>query len=264
MSADIRSVTHRQLHQQVAERVRLDILEGRLKPGEWLRQERLAQELGVSHMPVREALKQLANEGLVEHVPYRGVRVVQFSPGDVEDLYSCRAFVESMAAAHAARAISAEELAELDSLHRRMRSIVGSQGIGDYRELNRRFHAIIYAASRRSYLLRTLAQLWAAFPTMLWSNFAATAGGSPPQREVADTAEHEAIIAALRSRDPEAAGLAMARHIEAAGRELLAALREKGEQRAVGAEDPGTAMDRPRPGRGRRLRGKGSPTREGV
>ena len=65
--------SHRQLRHWVADRLRSDILEGRLKPGEWLRQERLAQEHGVSQMPVREALKQLAAEGLVEHVPYRGV-----------------------------------------------------------------------------------------------------------------------------------------------------------------------------------------------
>lgn len=71
--------TPRQLRSFVAEQLRAAILEGRYKPGEWLRQERLAQELNVSQMPVREALKELAAEGLVEHVPYRGARVVAFS-----------------------------------------------------------------------------------------------------------------------------------------------------------------------------------------
>ena len=97
---------HKQLPQWVAERIRGEILDGRLKPGEWLRQERLAQEHGVSQMPVREALKRLASEGLVEHVPYRGVRVVEFSVADIEDLYACRAFIEGMAARFAARTIS--------------------------------------------------------------------------------------------------------------------------------------------------------------
>src|SRR5271157_4632195 len=111
--------SHRQLQQWVAERLRAGILTGRLRPGEWLRQERLAQEYGVSQMPVREALKRLAAEGLVEHVPYRGVRVVEFSPEDVEDLYVCRAFIESMAARFAAESITDEEVEKLAELQRR-------------------------------------------------------------------------------------------------------------------------------------------------
>ncbi|HAE59780.1 MAG TPA: GntR family transcriptional regulator, partial [Anaerolineae bacterium] len=89
---------HRQLRNVVADRLRSAILEGFYKPGEWLRQEKLAQELGVSQMPVREALKELATEGLIEHVPYRGVRVIAFSPDDVGDLYAHRAFLEGRAA----------------------------------------------------------------------------------------------------------------------------------------------------------------------
>ena len=85
--------SHKQLRSRVADRLRGEILQGQLKPGEWLRQERLAFEQGVSQTPVREALRQLAAEGLVEHVPYRGIRVVEFSVEDVEDLYACRALI---------------------------------------------------------------------------------------------------------------------------------------------------------------------------
>lgn len=218
---------HKQLLHLVADRLRADILDGRIRPGEWLRQERLAQLHGVSQMPVREALKLLASEGLVEHVPYRGVRVVEFSPEDVEDLYRCRAFIEAMAAQHAAVSITAAELGQLEALHRRMSELAGPATIGEYRELNRRFHQLIFAASRRSYLVRNLAQLWAAFPTMLWSNFAQTASWTPPERVDPDTEEHGAIVAALRAGDGDAAAAAMRRHIETAGRELLAALRRQ-------------------------------------
>lgn len=225
MTASAPLSAHKQLPQRVAERLRTAILEGQLRPGEWLRQERIASQLGVSQMPVREALKQLAAEGLVEHVPYRGVRVVQFSPLDVEDLYACRAFIEGMAARYAATSITAEELQRLEELHARMSALVEADTVAEYRELNRRFHEIIYAASRRSYLVRTLAQLWSAFPTMLWSNFAATASASPPGRVAPDTEEHARIITALRAGDGEAAERAMRHHIEEAGRQLLAALR---------------------------------------
>ena len=102
--------SHKQLRNIVAEQMRAAILNGHYKPGEWLRQERLAQDLGVSQMPVREALKELAAEGLIEHVPYRGARVVVFSIDDILDLYSHRAFLESRAAFIAAEIITPNEL----------------------------------------------------------------------------------------------------------------------------------------------------------
>jgi DNA-binding GntR family transcriptional regulator len=218
---------HKQLPQWVADQLRSEILEGRLKPGEWLRQERLAQEHGVSQMPVREALKQLASEGLVEHVPYRGARVVQFSADDIEDLYACRAFLEGMAARFAAQNITADELAELAALVPRMAACETPRDLTEYRELNRRFHAAIFAASRRSYLVRTLAQLWAAFPTMLWSNVPRVATDSVPGREEPDVAEHSAIVVALAAHDPEAAERAVREHIRLAGEALQSAMREQ-------------------------------------
>jgi DNA-binding GntR family transcriptional regulator len=225
VAAGSRANAHRQLPHRVAEGLRHDILEGRLKPGEWLRQERLAQEHGVSQMPVREALRLLAAEGLVEHVPYRGARVVQFTAEDVEDLYECRAFIEGLAARSAAAHISDVQLAELERVHARMARLVGPEELAEYRELNRRFHELIVTASRRSYLVRTLAQLWAAFPTMLWSNFAQTVRTTPPGRDESDTEEHAAIVEALRSRDGAAAEQAMRRHIGQSAGYLLAALR---------------------------------------
>jgi ABC-type antimicrobial peptide transport system permease subunit len=91
-------LSHKQLRSHVADRLRAAILDGELKPGDLLRQERLAQEIGVSQMPVREALKELAAEGLVEHVPYRGARVVKFSAEDIADIYAHPAFLEGRSA----------------------------------------------------------------------------------------------------------------------------------------------------------------------
>jgi DNA-binding GntR family transcriptional regulator len=217
--------SHRQLHHWVADRLRSDILEGRLRPGEWLRQERLAQAYSVSQMPVREALKQLAAEGLVEHVPYRGVQVVEFAAEDVEDLYACRAFIEGMAARSAAQNVTDEELSDLAGLHEQMVRCRTPEDLAQYRELNRRFHALIFSASRRSYIVRTLAQLWSAFPTMLWSNIPRIAVASVPGRDEPDAAEHEEIVAALAARDAERAERAVRRHIESAGEMLVAGMR---------------------------------------
>jgi DNA-binding GntR family transcriptional regulator len=227
MPRDRSVLIHKQLPHQVAERLRADILEGRLHPGEWLRQERLAQELGVSQMPVREALKQLAAEGLVEHVPYRGARVVQFSHEDVEDLYECRAFIEGTAAHHAATRITEQQLLELASLRDAMAACQTPVDLAEYRELNRRFHEIIFTASQRSFLVRTLAQLWSAFPTMLWSNIPRVAVTSVPERDEPDVAEHAEIVAALVARDPERAERAVRAHIRAAGESLCRAMEEQ-------------------------------------
>lgn len=220
-------ITHRQLRIQVAERLRSAILDGELRPGEWLRQERLAQEYGVSQMPVREALKELAAEGLVQHVPYRGVRVVEFSAADIADLYAHRAFLESMAARAAAERVTPEEIAELKRLRNQMAAHMAPEDLHEYRQINRRFHEIVFAASRRTYLVRTLAQMWAAMPTMLLANFAPTATQPLPARDAGDLQEHDAIIFALEQRDPDAAERAVRHHIESAGAQLVARLREQ-------------------------------------
>ena len=219
--------THRQLRSVVAERMRTAILEGVYKPGEWLRQERLAQELGVSQMPVREALKELATEGLIEHVPYRGARVIAFSVDDILDLYHHRAFLEGRAAAAAAENITPEELEELKTLRDRMEENNAPGAVSKYRELNRRFHQLIFTSSRREYLIRTLSQMWEAFPTMLIANFAATAAQPLPERDNPDTAEHRAIVAALETRNAPAAEQAMKNHILTTGNQLVTFLKSQ-------------------------------------
>ena len=205
----------------MADRMRTAILEGYYKPGEWMRQERIAQELGVSHMPVREALTELASEGLIEHVPYRGARVVNISASDVEDIYALRAFLESRAAGFAAGQITPEELTDLKQLHAEIEEHSAPEHLAKYRELNRRFHELIYTVSRRNYLIRTLKLLWAAFPTMLMGNYPRTASQPLIGRDSVDSLEHAKIIHALERGDADAAQKAMKDHIESVMHELM-------------------------------------------
>jgi DNA-binding GntR family transcriptional regulator len=218
------TVRPRQLHRIVTERLRQAILNGDFAPGEWLRQKRLADELGVSQMPVREALRELAADGLVEHIPYRGVRVIAFSAQDVADLYAHRSFLEGRAARVAAGKITAAELEELRDLQAQMEASMAPVNLAEYRRLNRRFHTAIYTASRRSYLARTLYQLWSAFPMMLLGSFAETVEQALPRRDRCDVEEHRALIAALERGDGEAAECAIRQHIDAACREFVSAL----------------------------------------
>ncbi|MCB0102038.1 MAG: GntR family transcriptional regulator [Anaerolineales bacterium] len=219
--------SHRQLRKLVADQLRAAILDGRFRPGEWMRQERLAQELKVSQMPVREALKELAAEGLIEHVPYRGARVVKYSIDDVQDLYEHRAFLEGRAAGIAAALMSKETLDELRGIQNEIDQHNAPEQVGVYRELNRQFHSLIYTASQRQYLIHTLTQMWAVFPTMLISNFPGTATMPLPHRDQTDSQEHVAILAALEERNPQAANEAMQRHILLTGSQLISFIRSQ-------------------------------------
>jgi len=215
--------SHRQLRKLVAEQLRTAILEGRFKPGEWLRQEKLAQELNVSQMPVREALKELAAEGLIEHVPYRGARVVEFAPEDVLDLYEHRAFLEGRGAEFAAEKITGDELKELKEMADLMAALPPEK-ISEYRKTNRAFHAMIFNASGHGYLIRTLTQMWESFPTMLIGNFPFSAQNPLPERDLQDQQEHLAILAALEARNGGQARKAMQAHILSAATHLIQSL----------------------------------------
>ncbi len=220
----IEQATRKQLRNVVAERMRKAILDGYYKPGEWLRQERIAHELGVSQMPVREALKELEAEGLVEHVPYRGARVSKFSLEDVWDLYSHRAFLEGRAARFSAQNISAEEISLLKQLLKSMENNLAPKNVAAYRNLNRNFHEAIISASRHEYLIRALNQLWAVFPSMMMTNFSATAARPIPEREKRDAQEHRLIVEALERRDGARAEARVRAHILSAGRQLIQSL----------------------------------------
>jgi DNA-binding GntR family transcriptional regulator len=213
-----------QLNDLVTQRLREAILDGSIQPGAWLRQRKIAAELGVSQMPVREALKQLAAEGLVEHVPYRGVRAISFSRQAVADLYAHRAFLEGRAARAAAQHITSENLEELRRLQEEMRANLSVQALPEYRRLNRSFHQIIYHASQRDYLVRALDQLWSSFPLMLLNNFPQTSDAVLPKRDTSDADEHEAILMALESGDQDSAARLVRRHIEGACQEFVSAL----------------------------------------
>ncbi len=226
MNAPDPSIEHRQLRDVVVERIRSQIMQGQLRPGEWLRQERLAVELRTSYTPVREALKQLEAEGLVEHVPYRGVRVVQFSPQDVLDIYGMRSALEGQAAAGAAERLTGEQLARLRSIHEQMLAHTGPEHLQLVRDLNQQFHQLIIEASGRTYLIRVLGMIWTWSPAMLWGQFVNPTVESDSEYEADDNAEHGQILDALEAHDAQGAERLMRQHIERACQALAEHLKD--------------------------------------
>jgi len=98
------------LRDEAYDRLRAAILNGMHQPGDWLREEEISQQLGISRMPVRESLRRLENEGFLEHFPNRGSRVTELLSEDMEDIYDARMFAESRMAKLAAKRITKEQL----------------------------------------------------------------------------------------------------------------------------------------------------------
>ena len=225
MSDQLESIqSHRPLTDVVFERLRDAILDGRLKAGQWLRQETLAQELGVSQMPVREALKRLVAEGLAVRIPYKGVKVVEFSPEDIVDICTVRLVLEGLAVRLATPLITDEELKRLKENLREQEGYTSQDQIARRRQLNTEFHLSICQASGRRYLVRLLEMLWRWFPSVMLYEGAFRQEELLPARMDQEMREHRAILEALERRDAQRAEEETRRHIQNLSQELTEVL----------------------------------------
>ncbi|SMH28974.1 GntR family transcriptional regulator [Maritimibacter sp. HL-12] len=209
-----------QSHWQSAyERLIDEIRLGNFLPGARLRETDLAARLGISRTPVREAIRRLEADGLVEHQPRQGATLRRLGHAEVTELYEMRVVLESTAARLAARAASDLELAELDEINDEMTAATDPVLIA---RANRQFHATLLNAAKNRFLRRAMTGL---------RRTALVLGRSTlldPDRIAAAAAEHATLLAALHRRDEPAAEAAMRAHIEAAHRSRLRQLRETG------------------------------------
>jgi DNA-binding GntR family transcriptional regulator len=190
----------------VARRVREAILDGRLKPGERIRQEDIARRLGTSRIPVREALRQLETEGLVSLVPHSGARVASMDYERFAELYQLREVVEPMAIAESASRLSDAQIAHLAELVQ-----IVEQSTDDplhWLEADRRLHLESYAAAPLPRVLSMIEGFW----NQTQQYRRAYLYTVQPQIEIV-TAEHRLILEALERRDPEDAASLQRLHI---------------------------------------------------
>lgn len=136
--------------------LREDILNDKYKEGEKLGEAKLAEELGVSRTPVREALKQLELNGIVENIPNRGVIVRGISRKDIDDIFAIREAIEGIAASWAVERITDQQLKELKDIHELMEFYAFKKDIHKFAELNTKFHEIIYEATKSRHLEQIL------------------------------------------------------------------------------------------------------------
>jgi DNA-binding GntR family transcriptional regulator len=203
------------LGKTVAEQLRRLILTGQHKPGERLVEDKLSAELGVSRVPIREALRTLAAEGLVDLPPRRGASVAQLSPAIAHDLVEVRATLEGLNARLAARHHEPAIVTELQQVLTEGNAAAQSGNVDDLVRLNGAFHDKLAQAGRNSILwdiMRTLRERTSLV-------FAANTN----RRSREDWEEHSRILAAVIDGDEELAALLATRHVHQAAEAAFAA-----------------------------------------
>ena len=220
MTADVISIPRAALHEQVAQRLRQMLVENRIAPGAKLNERELSELLHVSRTPLREAIKMLAAEGLVELVPNRGAIAVALSEEDVLNTFEVMGGLEAQSGELAAQRITEAELAEIQAMHFEMMAAYTRRDLSTYYRLNARIHDAISAAAKNPVLATVYAQVNARLQAL---RFRSNQDGDKWKRAVQ---EHERMIAALTARDPAAMRQVLQQHLRNKRDVVLEQLRE--------------------------------------
>jgi DNA-binding GntR family transcriptional regulator len=184
------------LHGEILSRLRDYVVEGNIPDGGRVPERQLCEKFGISRTPLREALKVLAAEGLIELLPNRGARVRALSERDIAELFDVMGGLESLAGRLACEAITNDEIAEIERLHYEMYGFYLRNDMHNYFLVNQRIHERIVAASRNETLRATYATFAGRIRRVRYSaNFARQRA-----RWAEAMREHETILDALRRR----------------------------------------------------------------
>jgi len=207
------------LRNQVRDALRAQIIDGRLPPASILREERLAAELDVSRTPLREAIRQLAEEGFLEQAPRRGARVAALTGEIAREVYEVREALEGMAARLAAERISEAALARLGERLEALRPRIVA---GDFSDTGDLVHAEVFAACGNARLQRLMEVYRGKVEWIQRTAFAVSRRLDSAYRE------HQSIFRALEARDPDWAESAVRSHIRKTLEELMELSGESG------------------------------------
>ena len=207
MTADIIAIPRAALHEQVAHRLRQMLVENRIAPGAKLNERELSEVLKVSRTPLREAIKMLAAEGLVELLPNRGAIAVELSEADVRNTFEVMAGLEAQSGELAAQRITDAELQEIKSMHFEMLAAYTRRDLPAYYRLNSAIHRAINAAARNPVLMATYNQVNARLQALRFRS------NQNEEKWREAVAEHEQMVAALTARDPVKMRAVMVTHL---------------------------------------------------
>jgi DNA-binding GntR family transcriptional regulator len=208
-------VDARTLRQSVTEAIRRGILEGDLLPGAQVNQAQIAEQLGVSRGPVREALGQLEEEGLIKNVPYKGTFVTEITGDYISELYGLRHAIETFAVRQAVQHATPEDLAELRALLSQMRTTAELDDMALMGTLDIQFHYQICRSAHNSLLL----QIWKSIEIGVRRCLALRHRTYRSPADVIGT--HPDILAAIEAGQADLASEILGAHIAEAGEQLL-------------------------------------------
>ena len=207
MTAETIAIPRAALHEQAAHRLRQMLVENRIAPGAKLNERELSDELNVSRTPLREAIKMLAAEGLVELLPNRGAIAVELTEADVLNTFEVMAGLEAQSGELAAQRVTDDELIEIKAMHYEMLAAYTRQDLPSYYRLNASIHSAINTAAKNSVLTATYRQVNARLQAL---RFRSNQDG---EKWKAAVKEHEQMISALSARDPVAMRAVLMGHL---------------------------------------------------
>ena len=227
MAAEVISMPRAALHEQVAQRLRPMLVEGHIAPGAKLNERELSELLKVSRTPLREAIKMLAAEGLVELLPHRGAIAVSLGEADILNTFEVMAGLEGMTGELAAQRITPAELAEIQAMQFEMMAAYTRRDLSAYYQLNARIHAAISAAAKNPVLAQVYQQVNARLQAL---RFRSNQDGEKWKRAVK---EHEKMIEALAAHDGAAMRDVLQQHLRNKRDVVLEQLREEAKKQGA-------------------------------
>ncbi len=221
IEAGIEVFHHRPLKEEIFEILHKRIISGKYVLGEWLRQEEIASQLGVSQTPVREALDLLVSAGLAERVPYRGVRVPSLTAEEIAEAYALRLLLETVAVRAAATNRTMAHIETLSRLSEQSKALVTLNDMPNLRLLNREFHLSMVMASGNSLLTKMYVMVSNKFPDWMLYEYMFRHPDLLEPNLRREYEEHKAIAGAITDSDADLAIQHTIKHIRNLGNELV-------------------------------------------
>jgi DNA-binding GntR family transcriptional regulator len=208
MTAEIISIPRQTLHGQVAHRLRQMLVENRIAPGAKLNERELSDVLSVSRTPLREAIKMLAAEGLVELLPNRGAIALALNEADILNTFEVMAGLEGQSGELAAQRITDAEMAEIRALHFEMLAAYTRRDLPAYYRLNAAIHSAINAAAKNPVLTATYKLVNARLQALRFRS------NQDEEKWKIAMNEHEQMVSALAARDALAMRKVLVTHLD--------------------------------------------------
>jgi DNA-binding GntR family transcriptional regulator len=205
------------LREQIVESIKESIATGKLKPGEKICETKLAEDLGISRTPLREAIQTLEAEGFLNVVPRKGAVVSEYSKKDIEDIYEIKATLEGLAARLATKNLSDEDIYHLGDINNQLKSmsLKNESSVSRFFRVHNQFHELFLKASNNERLYQLNCQLMEPFKRFRLSSLAI------PGRFEEAIAIHDEIVEAFRSRNAQMVETLVMQNVREGGKALL-------------------------------------------